>query len=121
MPTIYYLPKVHKLLHPPHQPIVGGIDSVTPRIGRFVDNFLQPLGTKTPAFLKDSMQIINEIPALTLGEGTLLVTPELSSLYTIIPHMIGYQSARYFLVKDKSLDVPQMGVYFEVVLIHYGT
>lgn len=52
MPIIYYLPKVHKnQLHLLGQLIVSGIDSVTSHIGKFVDNFLQPLVTKTLAFL----------------------------------------------------------------------
>lgn len=56
---IYYIPKVHKnLVHPPGRPIVSGIDSLTSRVGKFIDQFLQPLVTRTPAFLKDSMQII---------------------------------------------------------------
>lgn len=54
---IYYLPNVHKSLNNPRgRHIVSGINSITSRIGKYVDVFLQPL-VNTPAFLKDTMQI----------------------------------------------------------------
>lgn len=60
IPVIYYLPKVlNNPLNPPGQPIINGIDSVTSRIGRYIDHFLQPLVSKTPSYLKESMQAIN--------------------------------------------------------------
>lgn len=105
MPIIYYLPKIHKnLLQPPGRPIVGGIDSLTMRVGKYVDFFLQPLVTRTPAFLKDSLQIINEISQLHVEDDVLLVTADVSSLYTNIAHDLGFQAARYFLNKDESMD-----------------
>lgn len=107
IPIIYYLPKVHKdPLKPPGRTIVSGIDSITSRIGKFIDHFLQPLVTKTTAFLKDSRQIINKISAISIESDVLLVTADVSSLYTIIPHQIGYMAARYFLNKDQSIKKP---------------
>lgn len=101
IPIIYYLPKVHKNpLKPPGRPIVSGIDSITSCIGKFVDHFLQPLVTKTKAFLKDSRQIINEISTINMVKEALLVTADVSSQYTIIPHEIGSMAARFFSNKD---------------------
>lgn len=41
IPTIYYLPKVHKNpMCPPGRPIVSGIDLVTSRIGWYMDFYL---------------------------------------------------------------------------------
>lgn len=58
-PIIYFLPKIHKdTVNPPGRPIVNGIDSVSARLGQYIDFFLQPLVTKTPAFLKDTKHII---------------------------------------------------------------
>lgn len=40
-PIIYYLPKIHKnSVNPPGRPIVNGIDSVTSRLGQYIDTFL---------------------------------------------------------------------------------
>lgn len=61
------------------------------------------------------MQIFKEISTITLKENTLTVTAEVSSLYTIIPHMIGYQAARYFLTKDTSLGVLQRAFFFRLM------
>lgn len=59
IPVIYYLPKIHKsLTKPPGHPIISGIDSVTARIGQYVDEFLQPLVTATPSHLKDTTQVL---------------------------------------------------------------
>lgn len=60
VPVMYFLPKIHKCLSkPPGRPIISGIDSVTARIGKYVDNFLQPLVTATPAYLRDTTRVIN--------------------------------------------------------------
>lgn len=46
VPVMYYLPKIHKNpTKPPDRPIISGIDSVTARIGKYIDGFLQPLVT----------------------------------------------------------------------------
>lgn len=77
-PIIYYIPKVHKNpIKPPGRPIVSGIDSLTSRVGKYVDHFLQPAVTKT--------QVIKEIASLSVEDDVLLVTADVSSLYTIIP------------------------------------
>lgn len=49
------------------------------------------------------MQIINEI-SQNIWEDVLLVAVDVSSLYTIIPHELGYQAARYFLTRDQCLN-----------------
>lgn len=54
------------------------------------------------------MQIINEISHLKIEDDALLVTAEVSSLYTIIPHALGYQAARYLLIKDQLVDNPTL-------------
>lgn len=41
LPTIYSLPKIHKtLVNPPGIPIISGIDSVTLRVGKYIDHYL---------------------------------------------------------------------------------
>lgn len=50
---MYHLPKIHKdSSHPPGCPIISGIDSVTSRIGRYVDFYLQPIVKCTTSCLK---------------------------------------------------------------------
>lgn len=65
VPTIYYLPKVHKnLTQPPGQPIVSGINSVTLRIGQYIDFFLQPLVRRIQSYLKDTGATIRLLEGL---------------------------------------------------------
>lgn len=55
IPVIYYLPKIHKnSSNPPGRPIVSGIESLTFRLGEYIDLHLQPLVKSTQAFLKDT-------------------------------------------------------------------
>lgn len=43
IPVIYTFPKIHKNKeNPPERPIVNGIDSLTARIGQYIDNFIEP-------------------------------------------------------------------------------
>lgn len=52
---IYFLRKVHKsLVNPTGRLIISGLDSITSRIGKYIDGFLQPLVSATPSFIKDS-------------------------------------------------------------------
>ena len=60
IPILYCLPKIHKSLTcPPGRPIVGGIDSITSRVGKYIDYFLQPLVQKVPSYLKDTKHVLN--------------------------------------------------------------
>lgn len=106
IPVIYYLPKVHKsTTNPPGRPIISGIDSVTARIGKYIDKFLQPLVTATPSYLRDTTQVLNFLEQCGWREGFILATADVNSLYTIIYHTHGLEamvlsSARYFTISD---------------------
>lgn len=40
-PVIYFLPKIHKdINNPPGRPIVNGVDSLSSRLGQYLDIFL---------------------------------------------------------------------------------
>lgn len=59
IPTMYYLPKNTKMLTiPPGRPIVSGINSITARIGKYIDFYLQPIVKKVPSYLKDTNDTI---------------------------------------------------------------
>lgn len=58
-PIIYFLPKVHKnTLQPPGRPIVNGIDSVSARLGQYIDFSLKPSVSEDKSFLRDTKQFI---------------------------------------------------------------
>ena len=91
------LPKLHK---PgiPGRPIVSSCGSPTENISRFVDYFLQPLTRALPSFIRDTsdfLQKLRELPVLP--PDSLLVTLDVSSLYTNIPHDEGIIACEEFL------------------------
>lgn len=97
-PIIYFLPKIHKSLsQPPGRPIVNGIDSVTSRLGHYIDIFLQPLVHKTEAYLKDTKHVINILKSLPYLESCFLVTADVGSLYTIINHFDALAAVKWAL------------------------
>ena len=59
---------------------------------QFVDYHLRPLVENLPSFIKDTTSFITKLQSLkNIPEGTLLVTLDVSSLYTNIPHQEGIE------------------------------
>lgn len=82
----YFLPKIHKPNNPP-RPIISGIDSPTDQCSKFLTLILQPIAEAQPSYLRDTkhlLQIIRDNP--TINQDTYLVTADVTSLYTNIPH-----------------------------------
>lgn len=97
-PIIYILPKMHKNSEqPPGRPIVNGIDSVTSRLGQYLDFFLQPLVTKTKAYLSDTKHILQILHTLPCTSSSILITADVGSLYTIIDHSEALISVQWAL------------------------
>lgn len=95
--VIYYLPKEHKdPVHLPGRSIISGIGSVTSRVGKYIDYFLQPLVVKTHSFLCDSMQVFNILRDIEWKDGYIFATVDVSSLYTIISHLYGREALSEF-------------------------
>ncbi|XP_041424923.1 uncharacterized protein LOC121395440 isoform X1 [Xenopus laevis] len=94
-PVLYTLPKIHKdPAHPPGRPIVAGTDSVFSPLATYLDRVLQPLVVNTRSYLKDNMQLLNQLQNITLpNTGVLLVSLDVGSLYTSISHEMGIQAA----------------------------
>lgn len=108
IPTIYYLPKIHKhATKPPGRPIISGIDSVTSRIGRYIDFFLQPLVKQVPSYWKDTKDTIQLLSNIEFPEGCLLGTANVASLYTCISHQLGFEAVQYYLLQDALLPPSQ--------------
>ena len=83
----YMLPKIHKgKLPPPGRPIISAIGSPTEKISEFLDFFLQPYLVTIPSYVKDTGHFLHLINNLgILPKNTILVTYDVTSLYTNIP------------------------------------
>ena len=100
----YILPKIHKPGNP-GRPIVSSNSHPTERLSHFVDYYLQPLVHKLPSFVKDTNDFLNKL--LTIGNlpaNSLLVTLDVSSLYTNIPHNIPFLDVSVSLTNDGSIS-----------------
>ena len=90
-PRIFYLlPKIHKKAEtwpqpgrmPEGRPIVSDCSSESNRISEYIDYYISPLACRHPAYLKDTYDFVGRIRGRPVGEGSLIVTGDVSSLYT---------------------------------------
>lgn len=86
----YLLPKIHKKPEswpqpgrmPEGRPIVSDCGSESYRVSDYIESFLSPVSGKHPAYLKDTYDFIDKIRGKTVDKNCLLVTGDVSSLYT---------------------------------------
>ena len=85
IPIFYTLTKIHKPM-PVGRPIISGCDGPTERISAFVDRRIQPIAQQQNSYLKDTTDFPNFIENTKLPKNTVLVSMEITSFYTNIPH-----------------------------------
>ena len=86
LPKLYTLSNMHKKNNP-GRPVISSIGCHTANISKYVDYHLQGRVSKLPSYVKDTTDFINKIKDLTVPDNTILVTLDVSSLYTNIPIM----------------------------------
>lgn len=115
----YGLPKIHKCnsiissqirqdgyIHYPQpddlkfRPIVAGPASPTHRISKFIDILLRPFLPHIESYLKDNTDFLQKLPRI-VAEETILVTFDVVSLYSNIPHDLGMKALKFWLEKYK--------------------
>ena len=84
IPVFYTLTKIRKptLVG---RPIISGCDGPTERIASFVDRLIQPIAQMQDSYLKDTTDFINFIETKKFPANTILVSMDVTSLYTNIP------------------------------------
>ena len=93
----YSLLKIHKT-PPKIRPIVSSCDSPTENISQFLDHWLQPSMRNLPSFLQNTNQLIKELHSIRVPANSWLVTVDVKSLYTTIPHKEGLEACRNALL-----------------------
>ena len=84
IPVFYTLTKIQKPT-PVGRPIISGCDAPTERISAFVDHLIQPIAQKQASYLKDTTDFLSFIEKTKLPRSTILVSMDVTSLYTNIP------------------------------------
>ena len=93
----YHLPKIHKPGNP-GRPIISSCGAPTERISEYVDFHLQPLVRQIPSYLRDTKDFLQKITNLGRPpQECILLTLDVSSLYTNIPHEEGKQACKHAL------------------------
>ena len=108
-PLFYMLPKVHKI-GTPGRPIVSGLSCPTAQISRFVDYHLRPLVEALPSYIQDTTHFIRHLDLLNnkapFPQNTLLVSADVSALYTNINHHDGLRSCKTYLNTRHNKEPP---------------
>ena len=104
--NICFLPKIHKnITPPPGRPICNTINTPTITLSKWVDIQLQPLVKKLPSYIKDSSHFLRKIEQINqqteLLPNGILVTWDVKSLYTNIPHEDGVDAFKLTLENNK--------------------
>ena len=120
-PQIYGLPKVHKD-GVPMRPIVSCIGSPTYRLAKDLARTLTPLSGQTTYTVMNSTKFVERLQEARIGPEDLLVSFDVTSLFTQVPIDEALEVVRARLTKDPTLmdrtyiPVPQLVDLIELCL-----
>ena len=93
-PEFHLLPKIHKANNP-GRPVISSVHCHTSRISEFVEYYLQPEVKKLKSYVKDTKDFIKKIEAIDhVSDDSYLVSLDVRSLYTNIPHKEGIEAVK---------------------------
>ena len=102
----YLLPKIHKAGNP-GRPIVSANGHPTEKISEFVDLHLQSHVQTLPSYLQDTTDFLKKQEALgPIPSDALLVSMDVTSLYTNIPYSDGIKACEEALDERDIKDPP---------------
>ena len=95
-PGVFYIvPKIHKENNP-GRPIVSGLGTLTEKLSGFVSELLSPVASNVNSFIQDTTHFLNILENFNSDHqfsNDLLVTMDVHSLYTNIPHEDGIEAS----------------------------
>ncbi|CAC5356903.1 unnamed protein product [Mytilus coruscus] len=83
------------------RPIVAGPACETHRLSYFLDILLKPFLKHISSFIRDDLDMLNHFPN-NVEENTIIVSFDVVSLYTNIPHKYGIEAINYWIEKYKT-------------------
>ncbi|CAN7978991.1 unnamed protein product [Ixodes persulcatus] len=104
----YMLPKIHKAGNP-GRPIISGTGTLTEPISSFIDRLISGIPPTFDSFVKDTNHFLSQISTVVVPIGSFLVTLNVSSLYTNIPHDDGIASLIDAYESVRRQDLPDCG------------
>lgn len=105
VPIFRHIPKLHKNMTPGQgRPIVAGIGSLFEKLGHWIDQYLQPLVTRLPGYIKDTKSVLTHIQEVEWKNGYQWLTIDVKSLYSCIPHDLAIKALQYHLTQYSIYD-----------------
>ena len=87
------------------RPIISGPECPTRNLSNIIDKIIKPLLVHVKSYIKDSIHFLNKWKR-EVTENTTLVTFDVCSLYTSIPHNLGVEAIKHFLEEHtESIDI----------------
>ena len=77
------------------RPIVGGPNNHTQSLSHVLDLILKSVCPEVPSFVRDDIDFLHHLPEKT-EKGTRLITFDVTSFYTNIPHGLGETAIQYW-------------------------
>ncbi len=96
----YFFPKIHKKLVV-GRPIISGNGCPTEKISAFVDEHIKQYVKTFPSYVRDTTDFISKLRSLKTNQRIILVTMDVTSLYTNIPNNEGKTAIHRTLVEKK--------------------
>ena len=94
IPVFHTLTKIHKPT-PVGRPIISGCSGPTEQISAFADHLIQPIAQLQASYLKDTTDFIYFIERIKLPKSAILVSMDVTSLYTNIPQREDFTTVCY--------------------------
>ena len=122
--SLYLLPKIHKINEqvldallkglcslrkiPPGRPIISQCGTPTENIGHYCDHFLVPIVQKQNSHIKDTSDFIQKIESLIVPEKVILVTYDVTSMYTNMEFdELLHSVEKAYLADNSNLELPR--------------
>ena len=129
IPIFYKLTKIHMLILV-GRPLISGCDGPAGKISSFVETLPQTMAQLQQSHMRDATAFLNFIEKTKVGKDTILVSMNVSSLYTNIPQEEGTNilCEAYEKLNDHNAPIPthylreMLGLIFQrkFVLIQWG-
>ncbi|XP_071579386.1 uncharacterized protein [Temnothorax nylanderi] len=118
LPRCYGLPKIHKTGFP-MRVIVSAIGSPLYSVARFIHEILHDSIPKPRSHVKDGWSFVKGIANVRIGSDEVLVSLDVTALFTNIPNESVYESVRKrwnYISQNTKLSLPQFLHAIELIL-----